>query len=384
MSVFLAKILYTPRYAITDAAISVSEGKVVYAGPRNAMEQAQKQGITDFGDNVVVPGFLDLHFHGAAGCDVMRSTPAELKAMEEFLARHGVASYFPTTVTAPIDTTLSALEQLANQIESHDGKSGRAKPLGVHLEGPFLSHAKRGVHAAEDLVPPSIALFEKFWQAARGHVRMMTIAPELDGAEEVIAEATKRGVCVSIGHSDASLEQARRGIAAGARHATHTFNAMRPLDHKEPGILGEVLSNNQVSADVIADGIHVHPAVVRLLVRAKGIENIALISDALSATGMPEGRYRLGTMEVELKNGVCERNGRLAGSALTLDKAVRNVMQFANVGLQQAAGAASMNPAKFAGVSGKGLIEPGADADFVVLTPTGEVRATVVGGVLVQ
>jgi N-acetylglucosamine-6-phosphate deacetylase len=252
------------------------------------------------------------------------------------------------------------------------------------LEGPFLSHARRGVHPPEDLISPTVGVFEKLWQAARGHVRMLTIAPELDGAEEVIAEASRRGVCVSIGHSDASLAEARRGVQAGARHATHTFNAMRPLDHRAPGILGEVLSNNQLSADVIADGIHVDPAIVDLLFRAKGIENFVLITDAISATGMPDGRYLLGTLEVELKDGRCMRNGNLAGSALTMDRAVRNAMKFAGLDLQQAARAASLNPAKAVGMSKKGTIEPGADADFVVLTPSGDVRATVVKGVVVQ
>ncbi|MGH9517472.1 MAG: N-acetylglucosamine-6-phosphate deacetylase, partial [Terriglobales bacterium] len=301
-----------------------------------------------------------------------------------FLAQHGVTSYFPATVTASQDATLSALEQLAARIEAaeKDDMTG-ARPLGIHLEGPFLSHARRGVHPPGDLVEPSVAAFDKLWQAARGHVRMLTIAPELNGAEEVIAEATRRGVCVSIGHSDATLDQARSGVKAGARHATHTFNAMRPLDHRAPGILGEVLTNNQLSADVIADGIHVDPTVVDLLFRAKGMEKFVLITDAISATGMPDGRYMLGTLEVELKDGRCTRDGNLAGSALTMDRAVRNVMKFAGLDLQQAVRAASLNPAKAVGIK-KGTIEAGADADFVVLTPSGEVRATVIKGVVVN
>jgi N-acetylglucosamine-6-phosphate deacetylase len=307
-----------------------------------------------------------------------------MKKFEVFLAQHGVTSYFPTTVTASQGATISALERLADRIEAPE-KNGMpgARPLGIHLEGPFLSHARRGVHPPVDLVEPSVAAFDKLWQAARGHVRMLTIAPELNGAEDVIAEATKRGVFVSIGHSDATLDQARRGVKAGAKHATHTFNAMRPLDHRAPGILGEVLTNNQLSADVIADGIHVDPTVVDLLFRAKGIEKFVLITDAISATGMPDGRYQLGTLEVELKDGRCTRDGNLAGSALTMDRAVRNVIKFAGLDLQQAVRAASMNPAKAVGIK-KGIIEAGADADFVVLTPAGEIRATVIKGVMVQ
>ncbi len=384
MTVFTSKNLYTPLRRVDNALVSVDNGVVVKVASRDSLEPAPSKAAADFDHCTMVPGFFDIHVHGGVNCDVMRGSADEMTKFEIFLARHGVTSYFPTTVTAAQDATLSALERLADRIEAAEkNAAGGARPLGLHLEGPFLSHARRGVHPLVDLVEPSIAAFDKLWQAARGHVRMLTIAPELNGAEEVIAEATKRGVCVSIGHSDATLEQARRGVKAGARHATHTFNAMRPLDHRAPGILGEVLTNNQLSADVIADGIHVDPAVVDLLFRTKGMENFVLITDAISATGMPDGGYQLGTLEVELKDGRCTRDGNLAGSALTMDRAVRNVMKFAGLDLQQAVRAASMNPAKVVGIK-KGTIEPGADADFVVLTATGEVRATIVRGLVVQ
>ncbi|MGH8094031.1 MAG: N-acetylglucosamine-6-phosphate deacetylase, partial [Chthoniobacterales bacterium] len=377
MTLFGSQILYTPLRKIERALVWVENGAVVRMASRDDSEAAPNKAVTDFGDCAIVPGFFDIHIHGGVNCDVMRGTADEMKNFEIFLARHGVTSYFPTTVTASQEATLSALERLANAIESAgESEGGRARPLGIHLEGPFLSHARRGVHPPVDLVEPSVGAFDKLWQSARGHVRMLTIAPELNGAEEVIAEATRRGVCVSIGHTDADLDQARGGVKAGARHATHTFNAMRPLDHRAPGILGEVLTNNQLSVDVICDGIHVHPTVVDLLFRAKGIEKFVLITDAISATGMPDGRYQLGTLEVELKDGRCTRDGNLAGSALTMDRAVRNVMKFAGLDLQQAVRAASLNPAKAVGIK-KGPIEAGADADFVVLTPSGEVRATV-------
>jgi N-acetylglucosamine-6-phosphate deacetylase len=277
---------------------------------------------------------------------------------------------------------------LADAIESAKkdgvGRTGRAQPLGIHLEGPFLSHARRGVHPLENLLPASINTFDKFWQAARGHIRLMTIAPELDGAREVIAEASRRGVCVSLGHSDAKLSSAREGVAAGARHATHTFNAMRPLDHREPGILGEILTNRHLTADVIADGVHVDPTMIDLLLRAKGPENTVLITDGISATGMPDGRYQLGSSQVELKDGRCLFEGKLAGSALTMDRAIRNVMKFAQWDLQQTLRAATLNPAKVAAAQKKGILERGADADFVVLTPDGDVRATIIKGTVIQ
>jgi len=385
MTVFTSKVLYTPLRKIDNAVVSVEDGVIVNVDSRSQAQAAPNKAVMDFGDCAIVPGFFDVHIHGGVNCDVMRGTANEMNQLGTFLARHGVTSYFPTTVTASLDVTLSALERLAGEVEAADNNgTGRARPLGIHLEGPFLSHVRRGVHPPGDLMPPRVGTFDKLWQAARGHVRMMTIAPELEGAEEVIREAATRGVCVSLGHSDADIEQTRRGIKAGARHATHTFNAMRPLDHRAPGILGEVLTNQHVSADVIADGIHVDPTVVDLLFRTKGLENFVLITDAISATGMPDGRYMLGTLEVELKDGRCLRDGHLAGSALTMDRAVRNVMKFAGLDLQQAARAASINPAKVAGMPKKGTIDPGADADFVVLRPSGEVRATVVKGVLVQ
>ena len=183
-----------------------------------------------------------------------------------------------------------------------------------------------------------------------GHIRVFTIAPELPGALEVITEAAARGVCVSLGHSDAELNAARAGFAAGARHATHTFNAMRPLDHRDPGILGEVLTDSRLSADIIADGIHLDPVIVQLFLKAKGADGAVLITDATAATGMPDGRYRLGSLEVDVKDGRCLAGGKLAGSVLTMDRAVRNVMQFAQWDLQQAVRLATVNPARVTGM----------------------------------
>ncbi len=227
---------------------------------------------------------------------------------------------------------------------------------------------------------PSLAAFDRFWQAARGHIRVMTIAPELPGALEVIAAAAARGVCVSLGHSDADLGAARAGVDAGARHATHTFNAMRPLEHRDPGILGEVLTDSRLSADIIADGIHLDPVIVQLFLKAKGPEAAVLITDATAATGMPDGRYRLGSLEVEVKDGRCMAGGRLAGSVLTMDRAVRNVMQFAQWDLQHAVRLATVNPARVAGVKNGGSLQAGAPADLLVLSPSGEVRARMIRG----
>jgi N-acetylglucosamine-6-phosphate deacetylase len=386
--------LLTPTDAIEHPVVLVELGRIVEISTRNNRQLPAEVSLTEFGDTVIAPGYVDLHIHGSSGYDVMDDRVEALPAIEQLLARHGVTSYLPTTVTAPMESTLRALDRLADAIEKRERhlepanaqSKVRALPLGIHLEGPFLSHARRGVHPPEHLLAPTLPLFEQFWQAARGRIRMMTIAPELEGAPEVIAEAARRGVCVSLGHSDADFSAAERGIAAGARHTTHTFNAMRPLshntlDHRNPGILGAVLTDRRVSADLIADGIHLDPAIVKLIAEAKGPERTVLITDAISATGMPDGRYRLGAFEVDVREGRCTRNGSLAGSVLTMDRAVQNLARFAEWNLPQAVAAASRNPARAARLANKGVLTAGADADFIVLNSQGEVQRTFVGGI---
>lgn len=387
MLAFTAGRLLTPTDAVEHPVMLVDEGRIVEIFTQRSRQLPAGASAFDFGDGVIAPGYLDLHIHGSAGFDVMDDAPEALPAIEQKLARHGVTGYFPTTVTAAMDATLHALERLAEAIEKRergrlanlDG-NGRAVPLGIHLEGPFLSHARRGVHAPENLLAPTVNLFEKFWQAARGRIRMMTIAPELENVLEVIAEAGRRGVCVSLGHSDADFAAAERGIEAGALHATHTFNAMRPLDHRSPGILGAVLTDRRVSADIIADGVHLDPAIVKLVANAKGPRQTVLITDATSATGMPDGHYHLGSLAVEVRDGKCMADGKLAGSILTMDVAVRNLARFAEWDLGQAVAAASSNPARVAQIAGKGVLAAGADADFAVLNAQGEVLQTFIGG----
>jgi N-acetylglucosamine-6-phosphate deacetylase len=385
MLAFAARRLLTPTDNIDQPLMLVEQGHVLELSTRSSREIPPGVALYDFGDDTIVPGYIDLHIHGSAGFDVMDDDPRALPAIEHLLARHGVTSYFPTTVTASLDVTLRAIERLANAIEiSEQGlesSAGRAVPIGIHLEGPFISRARCGVHPPQHLLAPTLKVFEQLWQAARGRIRMMTIAPELEGAPELIAEAAQRRVCVSLGHSDANFAATERGVEAGARHATHTFNAMRPLDHRSPGILGSVLTDPRISADIIADGIHLDPVIVKLFAKAKGLEQTVLISDAISATGMPNGIYRLGSFEVEVRDGRCTVNGKLAGSALTLDRAVRNLAQFAEWTLPQAIAAASWNPARAARIENKGVLAIGADADFTVLNGEGKVLRTFIGGV---
>ncbi len=381
-TVFTASRLYTPVEEIRRPLLVVEDGRISEVSSGLETPAAANASLVDFGDAVIAPGFFDIHIHGGAGLDVMLAAPSELPRLGKFLATHGVTGYFPTTVAAPLDSTYAALERLADAIEATIANgSVQARPIGIHLEGPFLSHKRRGVHPPENLVEPTVAIFDRLWQAARGHVRVLTIAPEIPGALEVIAEAARRNVCVSIGHSDAEMPVAQEAVRAGARHATHTFNAMRPLDHRNPGIIAEVLTDDRLTADMIVDGIHVAPAVVQIFLETKGYERAVLITDAISATGMPDGRYKLGPIEVDVKEGKCTSGGSLAGSVLTMDRAVRNVTKFSRWSLRDAVRAATLNPARAVGLaSHHGVLAAGANADFTVLNPAGEVVKTFVGG----
>jgi len=343
-------------------------------------------------DTTLTPAFFDIHVHGAAGHDAMEGTPEALGCIGRFLATKGAAHFLATTVTAPVERILRALEGIANAIDAakKDDAVLGARPVGIHLEGPFLSHAKRGVHPAVELQPSSVALFQRFQQAARGHIRLMTIAPETPGALELIAYATQCGTRVSLGHSDATAEETRAAIRAGAVSATHIFNAMRRLDHREPGIAGVVLDAESLYAELICDGIHVAPEFVRLCLRAKTDERAILVTDGISATGMPDATYRLGELEVTVKDGRCLltsdlANGvqTLAGSVLTMDRAVANLQRFSGATLATAVRLASRNPARMLGLDDLGEVAVGRPANFNVYSAAGELRQTILRGQVV-
>ena len=385
VTVLLARQLLTPLERIDDAVLVVEDGIISAAGGRADVTLPTNAQVIDFGDAILTPGLIDIHIHGGAGHDVMEGSDANLAAVERLLAKHGVTSYCPTTMTAPMTETLASLEKLGEAVNraKTDAQADRAQPLGIHLEGPFLSHARCGVHAPVHLQPASAQVFAPMWDAAGGNIRMLTIAPELTGALELISDATRRGVRVSIGHTNASMAEATAGIKAGARHATHTFNAMRRMEHRDPGVLGAILTNDTLTADIIVDGLHVEPEIVDLFVRAKGLDRAVLITDATSATGMPDGVYRLGSFEVQVRDGRCEAHGKLAGSVLAMDRAISNVMKFARLTFQDSIRLATLNPACALGIEDrKGMLKPGADADVAVFSRAGEVQRTIVRGLI--
>jgi N-acetylglucosamine-6-phosphate deacetylase len=377
--VFKARTLFGPNGTVNRAVIVVEDGVISAICSQDGKELPGGDAI-DFGDAALAPAYFDQHIHGGGGFDAMEATDLALRSVGLFLAQHGVTGYLATTVTASVEETLASLSGLAKLME-REPQPGEATPVGIHLEGPFLSHEKRGVHPPELLLTPTVALFDRFWHAAEGQIRLMTIAPELPNADEVIAHATQLGVRVSIGHSNATAEPARLGIAAGAVTATHTFNAMRSFSQREPGILGVVLDDEKLYAEIISDGFHVDPSAVRLFWKAKGAERAILVTDGISATGMPDGRYKLGNLDVEVKDGKCLHEGVIAGSTLTMDRAVCNFREFTGARLDEVLGLAGRNPARMLGLEDRfGSLAVGRRADFVVLDNGGALQETVIGG----
>jgi N-acetylglucosamine-6-phosphate deacetylase len=382
ISSIAARRLISAHKVVDYPLLTLEDGRITSIEGLTQQDHERVEATHRFPDATLAPSYIDIHVHGCAGHDVMEATPASFGAIGAYLASRGVGAYFPTTVTSPRDETVRSLAGLAAGIKRPQNNApAGATPLGIHLEGPFLSHEKRGVHTEALLEPPSISLFERFWQASEGQIRLMTIAPELPGAEELIAHATKLGVRCSMGHSDAKVCEAEAGFRAGARSATHTFNAMRALDHREPGIAAFVLDKSVLFAEIICDGIHVDPIMVRLYFKAKGEDRIILVTDGMSATGMPDGTYMLGDMEVEVHDGRCTSHGTLAGSVLTLDRGVHNFMQFTGASLNTAVAAATRNPARLMGIDDSwGALHVGRTANISVLSPASEVIQTFLAG----
>jgi len=383
MPIFVkAARLWDGQQIVDRPLVRIEDGLITSVSTE--LSQAHASDVLDFPAATLAPAFFDVHIHGAAGHDVMEATPEALRAVGSFLATRGCRAYLATTVTAPLDATLRAVAGLAKLIEKPPLTSldePLARPLGIHLEGPFLSHEKCGVQPVEHMLKPDVATFDRIYEAAEGKVRLMTVAPELPGADALITHATTRGVRVSLGHSNATAAQTQAAIAAGAVSATHTFNAMRALDHREPGILGTVLTRDDLFAELICDGIHVAPEMVRLWYRMKGSQRGILVTDAMSAAGMPDGEYQLGGFRVQVTNGRAMARGVLAGSVLTLDRALANFMQFTSAELEDTLPLLTVNPAMMTGLEeGANRIVAGQPANFVALDDAGQLLASIING----
>jgi len=370
-AIYASRIL-TPHEEILDSVIVVEDGKITQIGHRDEVRIPQDAEHFPAGDKIVAPGFVDVHIHGAGGHDVMEGAAEAIAKVASTVARRGTTSFVATTVTAPSEETCKSLKGIARYIRSTRNTESRfaAEVLGIHLEGPFISPARRGVHPQSSIAPPSKELFEEFLAAADGFIRIVTLAPELPGALELIERAVASGIVASMGHTDATYEQALAAIERGATHAAHMFNAMRPFSHRDTGVVGAVLTHPAVMAELIADGHHVDSPAVEILLRAKGLEGVLLVSDGTAATGMRNGNYRLGNFEVTVTDGVVRNSeGKLAGSTLTLDRALQHIVAL-GVPLLDAVRMVTLLPARRLGLGGKkGVIAVGADADIVILEP---------------
>jgi N-acetylglucosamine-6-phosphate deacetylase len=376
--VLCADAVFTPAERLADGWVHVRETRIAALGSGPAPASGAAVARLPAGA-CIAPGFIDLHVHGGGGAQV-GPDPGAVAEVAAFHARHGTTGLLATTVPAPEETLRDTVRAVA--AVARRPQAGAAEILGCHLEGPFVSPARPGALEVRHLRAPDQAELARLLDAGGGSVQMIAIAPELPGALELIAAAADEGVVVAIGHTDATYDEALAGIDRGARAATHLFNAMRPLHHREPSPAGAALATPRVTAELIADGVHVHPAMLRVVHAAKGAHRVALVTDAIQAAGLPDGDYALGEQPIAVRGGEARTAaGALAGSTLTMDRAVRLCAQEAGIPLIDALCMASATPAALLGIGElRGRIAPGADADLVVLDEALQAIGTMVGG----
>ena len=355
-------------------------GDIAEVGLRR--RSAPRSGDIDASGLIVLPGFVDMHVHGGGGADFMQGTAEAVRQVARTHARFGTTGMLATTMTASREDTDAAVAAARAVMEAGRGED-EARILGVHLEGPYICAAKRGAQPLAFVRPPDADELMHWITLSGRTIRQITLAPELPGAEYVIRVARDAGIIVSLGHTDAKAADVLEAIGWGATQATHTFNAMRGLHHREPGTVGAALTQTEIVCEIIADGVHLDPMIVKLIVAAKGASGAVLITDAIEGAAMPDGEYTLGGQPVFVKDGTAAfADGTLAGSVLTMNRAFINVMRFAGTGACEAARLSSGNAARQLGMEGHGgEIAPGKAGDIVILHPdTGEVAWTLVGG----
>lgn len=367
--------LFTPDQLLTDQTLEIQDGKIRAIHPTEKNDQNNTT-VFNASGMIVTPGLIDIHTHGGMGADTMDANQESLNQMSTFLSAHGITSFLATTLTAPqnaIDAVLGTIQAV------HSDLTGAAL-AGVHIEGPYINIAYKGAQNPAFFRPPHKEEYAHWIKT--GMVKMVTVAPEIEGMDAFIRYAVDNGIEIAIGHSNASYDQVMHAADLGARHSTHLFNGMLGLHHREPGTVGGILSDPRISAHIIVDGIHLHPAIVELVIRLKGVDDTILISDAMRAAGLTDGKYDLGGQEVTVKKGEARlTSGNLAGSTLTLEKAMKNAMQFCHLDLPQVLPMATRNPARALHLEDrKGAIKPGYDADLAFFNDEMDVQATMVMG----
>lgn len=371
--------LYTPDEVLADGSLLIENGRIAALGPAATLPAPPGTPVLDARGLHLTPGFIDLQFNGGFGHD-FTADPTTIWPVAAQLPRYGVTAFLPTVITSPL-TTIAAAQAVVTQPPT--GEPAGAVPLGLHVEGPFLNPQKKGAHNPAYLrVPEQAAVAD--WSPAQG-VRLVTLAPELPGALDLVELLQSRGILVSAGHSTATYAEAEAGLDHGIRYGTHLYNAMPPLGHREPGLPGALLSDTRPVVGLIADGVHSHPAMVDLAWKALGNRRLNLVTDAMAALGMPPGKQLLGDFEV-LVDDVSARlpDGTLAGSILSLDQALRNLLAFTGCTLADALPTITRTPAAALGLAGeRGSLTVGYRADLVLLDADLRVAATLVDGKVV-
>jgi N-acetylglucosamine-6-phosphate deacetylase len=366
----------TPSGVIPDALICMASGKIQKIESFNG--QMPEGRVMDASGLVASPGWIDIQINGGFGLD-FTDTPTAIWDVASQLPRYGTTSFLPTIITASLETVQTAMDVLKQGPPS--GWIG-AQPLGLHIEGPFLNPQKKGAHNPQYLQKPDISKVDG-WSRENG-IWLVTLAPEIEGAAELISVLAARKVIVSAGHSMANYEQARSAFEQGVSCVTHLYNAMPSLLHRDPGLSGAFLTQPDVVAGLIADGVHCHPAMLQLAWQSKGADGIALVTDAMGAMGMSPGKYKFGVFEINVDQ-VSARltDSTLAGSILTTDLALQNMLKWCRLNVHDVLPALTSTPARLLNISNKGYLTPGADADLVLLTPSGVVEHTLIDGQVV-
>lgn len=330
----------------------------------------------DLEENYISPGFIDVHIHGCIGKDFLNCKYNDLEEIALFLAKKGVTSFVPTIATAPLEEMREALEKIERYIRNQ--KSG-AKILGIHLEGPFLNPKYKGAQREDCIIKPNLKILKDLLSP---NLRIMTLAPEIEGSFEIIKYLANKKIVVSAGHTDASLEVMEKATKLGLSHITHLFNGMRPLHHREPGIVGLSLVDDRVSVEIIADGFHLAEIILQMVCKIKPKDKVLLVTDAMMAAGLKDGEYSLAGQKVVVKDGKATlESGSLAGSTLTMDRAVKNIKEKAKLKIEEAVSMASYSPARLLGIEErKGTLEIGKDADITVFDQNLNIKMTIIEG----
>jgi N-acetylglucosamine-6-phosphate deacetylase len=374
--------IYTEGKWIENGYIKIKDQKITELGQANNLTVPKDFEVIDLPlQYKAVPGFIDVHIHGANGSDTMDSTKEALETIAQALPGEGTTSFLATTMTQEEKQIEKAVVNAGEYIKSHQ-TPGKAEILGIHLEGPFVNPKKAGAQPVQYIIEPSLELFKKWEQLSGQTIKLVTLAPEQPGGLEMVRYLKTNGIIASIGHTDATYDEVLNAIDAGANHVTHLYNQMRGLHHREPGVVGAAFLKEELKAELIVDGVHVHPEMVKLAYKQKGKTGLILITDSMRAKCLKNGHYDLGGQDVTVQNGKAVlSDGTLAGSILKLGKGVKNIMAFTGCGLEDAVEMAAVNPAKQLNVfDRKGTISEGKDADLVILDENFDVYMTVCRG----